>query len=78
MTNDKWVKLFITTETQTVLQFTRDNGRWIVEANVMIDGEMHNTEVYAGEDLDEAQKAFDSFDREDANMFTESVTALLK
>lgn len=73
MKNDKWMKLFITPKTQTVLQFILDNGRWIVEANVMINGEMHNTEVYAGEDKKKAQKMFDSYDREKALSFVNEI-----
>ena len=73
MLNDKWVKLFVTTETQTVLTIVFENGRWQVEASVMINGDMYSVDAFQGEegidDLEAAKKAFDNFSRLDASAF---------
>jgi len=69
MLNDKWVKLFITTTTQTLVIARPANdveGGLQVEATVMLDGAVHSKLLYAGKDSDKQQSVFDSFTREDA------------
>ena len=75
MTNGKWVKLFITTETQSLLivkpaDEVKDGFQ--VEISVMLDGKVRSELLYAGKDKAKAQKRFDDFDRDAANMFVES------
>ena len=78
MKNDKWVKLFITTETQTALMFipaTDVEGGVQVEASVMINGKLKSSLIYAGTDMDAAQDKFDGFTRDDATAFVAHVMA---
>ena len=80
MTNDKWVKLFITTETQSILMIRPANdvkGGIQVEISVMLDGKVRSELLYAGKDKAKAQERFDSFDRDAANMFVESASVIV-
>ena len=74
MKNDKWVKLFITTKTQTIVTMINDGEIITVEAMVTVKGKLLTELVYADKDAEKAEKAFDGFDRDAAAKFVKSVS----
>lgn len=73
MSKDKWVKLFITTETQTVLMIVPTTTGVQIEASVMIDGKIRSSMIYTGTDMETAQEKFEGFTREQAVSFVSHV-----
>jgi len=66
MKDNKWVKLFITTENQVLVTIAATAGGFKVTESTTIDGVVRWNIVLEAESYDKVQKLFDDYDRETA------------
>lgn len=66
MKDNKWVKLFITTENQVLVTIAATADGFKVTESTTIDGKVQWNIVLEASNYDRVQKAFDAYDREEA------------
>ena len=66
MKDNKWVKLFITTENQVLVTIAATADGFKVTESTTIGGKVQWNIVIEGSSLDSSQKVFDAYDREAA------------
>jgi hypothetical protein len=74
--NDKWVKLFMSTSTQTLVTILKEGSSYEVVIRVIKGGETFTESLYSGDNAKGARKVFDSVDREVAIKFVDNVDAV--
>lgn len=74
-TNSKWAKLYTQTDSQMLATITPSDNGFLVEKQMMVNGELHAIVCYDGGDENYAREVFDGITRDDVNSTMLEITS---
>jgi len=73
-TNTKWAKLYTQADCQMIVTITpSEDGGWVVEQQMMVNGDLHIEVAFEGGNEDTARNEFDKITRDDVNVMLKGI-----